>query len=105
MVARATRRCEVLTKTGILSPKLDHQNILVVDDDPKICTLLRNLFEGAGYRVSEAQNADEALDLVAKEHPDLVTLDLQLGREDGLDVARAITGDLDRADCHGYRAR
>lgn len=70
--------------------EMDQHCILVVDDDPKIRTLLGNVFEGAGYRVSMAQSADEALALVKSDKPDLVTLDLQLGREDGLDVARSI---------------
>ena len=64
--------------------------ILVVDDDPKIRTLLRNVFEGGGYAVEEADSAEAALQDIEKAQPSLVTLDLQLGADDGLDVARSI---------------
>ncbi|MCK0097348.1 response regulator transcription factor [Yoonia sp. F2084L] len=64
--------------------------ILVVDDDPKIRTLLRRCFEGAGSTVREAGDKRTALAILAADPVDLVTLDLDLGHDDGLDVARAM---------------
>jgi DNA-binding response OmpR family regulator len=64
--------------------------ILVVDDDPKIRKLLRRCFEGEGRTVHEAGNKAGALAALATYPVDLVTLDLDLGNDDGFDVARAI---------------
>ena len=64
--------------------------ILVVDDDPKIRTLLRRCFEGEGSEVREAGDKAATLQALAEGQVDLVTLDLDLGRDDGLDVAKAI---------------
>jgi len=64
--------------------------ILVVDDDPKIRTVLRRCFEGEGSRVVEAGDASATLAALDAGGVDLVTLDLDLGRDDGLEVARTI---------------
>jgi DNA-binding response OmpR family regulator len=64
--------------------------ILVVDDDPKIRNLLRRCFEGAGSTVIEAGNKAETLAALSTNRIELVTLDLDLGNDDGLDVATAI---------------
>lgn len=64
--------------------------ILVVDDDPKIRTLLRRCLEGEGYGVQEAANKAEALAAVATKSIDLITLDLNLGADDGIDIAQHI---------------
>jgi len=64
--------------------------ILVVDDAAEIRNLLQDLFSVGGYEVRVAANASDALHYLKTEKIDLVTLDLQLGSEDGLDVARRI---------------
>lgn len=65
-------------------------HILVVDDDLKIRTLLRRCFEGEGFAVSEAKDGAE-LRVCLERHPiTLITLDLNLGKENGLDLAREI---------------
>jgi DNA-binding response OmpR family regulator len=64
--------------------------ILVVDDDAKIRTLLRRLFEGEGWEVLEASSRDEVRGQLAAGKVDLVTLDLVLGGEDGLTIAREL---------------
>jgi len=64
--------------------------ILVVDDDPKIRTLLRRLFEGEGWDVAEAASREEVRNQLASGRVDLVTLDLVLGGEDGLTIAREL---------------
>ena len=64
--------------------------ILVVDDEPKIRTLLRRCFEGEGARVEEAADMAATLAVLERQKIDLVTLDLNLGSDDGLEVAKAI---------------
>ena len=63
-------------------------HIVVVDDEAPIRTLLRNCFEQEGYRVSEAASGAELLKLVKGGNVDLITLDLTLGSESGLEIAR-----------------
>jgi DNA-binding response OmpR family regulator len=64
--------------------------ILVVDDEPEVRALLRKCFERESFRVLEAKNGAE-LRACIEQHPiSLITLDLTLGGEDGLELARAI---------------
>lgn len=63
--------------------------ILVVDDDPKIRRLLKAELK-SHFRVIEAENASEALEMVEKKHPWLVLLDLMLPDMDGLELLRRI---------------
>lgn len=64
------------------------KTILVVDDEPKLRKLLVTCFEGEGYQTCEAGDAASALRSFEVQRPDLVTLDLRLGEDSGLDVAR-----------------
>ena len=64
--------------------------ILVVDDDPEVRHLLRTCFEREGYIVSEACDAVGARTALEAEGIGLITLDLTLGRDDGLTLAREI---------------
>ena len=66
----------------------DQQRILIVDDEPEVRALLRTGLEGEGFAVAEAADGRQALALIASHPIDLVTLDLKLGGEDGLKVAR-----------------
>jgi two-component system KDP operon response regulator KdpE len=64
--------------------------ILIIDDEPAIRRLLRTSLAANDYRTIEAENGKAALDLVAREKPDLVVLDLGLPDIDGLEVIRRI---------------
>ena len=66
------------------------QTILVVDDDIKIRNLVRNVFEDGGYEVHEAARAGEVLGFIRAQAFDLITLDIHLGAESGLQIARDI---------------
>jgi DNA-binding response OmpR family regulator len=68
----------------------EHAHIAVVDDDPKIRAILRKCFEHEGYRVSEAATGADLYALLESQRIDLITLDLGLAYEDGLDVARQV---------------
>jgi DNA-binding response OmpR family regulator len=65
-------------------------HILVVDDEDAVRTLLRDCFELEGFRVSEARDGQELAAHIADGAPDLITLDLKLGGENGLELARKI---------------
>ena len=66
------------------------QTILVVDDDPKIRTLLRNVLEDDGFGVIEAATATEVLRVIETSAVSLISLDLNLGSDNGIDLARQI---------------
>ncbi|MBN9518048.1 sigma-54-dependent Fis family transcriptional regulator, partial [bacterium] len=61
-------------------------NILVVDDEITLRRTLRITLESQGHAVAEAGTGAEAAARVRVARPDLVLLDLKLGRENGLDV-------------------
>jgi two-component system response regulator GlrR len=65
-------------------------HILVVDDDPDLLRLLSMRLSGAGYRVTAAVSAEEALVKIAMERPQLVLSDVQLPGKDGLALFDAI---------------
>ncbi|MDU8912451.1 response regulator transcription factor [Aestuariicoccus sp. MJ-SS9] len=64
--------------------------VLIVDDDPKIRGLLRNVLETEGFKTLEAATGKEAMAEVQKGTPALVTLDIRLGPDNGLEIAREI---------------
>lgn len=63
--------------------------ILVVEDKPSMRRMLRETLEGAGYKVDEAADGEEALKKLSLNHYQLVVTDLKLPRKDGLAVLRA----------------
>ncbi len=64
------------------------ETILIVDDEPEVRTLLRTGLEAEGFSVVEAGNGAEAETHLASRSISLLTLDLKLGGEDGLKLAR-----------------
>lgn len=69
---------------------MPNRKLLIVDDDAKIRALLRNVLEEEGFAVVEAESAPAALDIVLGEDLALITLDIHLGGDNGLDLAREI---------------
>ncbi len=67
---------------------MQNKKILIVEDDPKIRALLRACFEGEGASVSEATNMKDVQNAFENDVPDLVTLDIGLAGENGLDITR-----------------
>jgi two-component system, OmpR family, response regulator len=62
--------------------------LLVVDDDVDIRTLLAEQLGRAGYQVSTASDGAQMRQVLQREHVDLIVLDLNLPREDGLTLCR-----------------
>src|SRR5688572_18093692 len=65
-------------------------HILVVEDDAALRAILREAFEAEGIAVLEAADKATFLRNLETEPVDLITLDLGLGQEDGLELARQI---------------
>ncbi|UCE71363.1 MAG: response regulator [Nitrospiraceae bacterium] len=66
------------------------KKILVVDDEKNIRLLLKEELQDEGYDVIMAENGAAALEMIQKEVPDLVTLDIKMPGEDGLSILRKI---------------
>jgi DNA-binding response OmpR family regulator len=64
--------------------------ILAVDDEPHVLKLLRANLESSGYKVLTAEDGEQAVEMVERELPDLVLLDLMLPKLDGYAVCRRI---------------
>jgi len=65
-------------------------HVLVVDDEPPIVNLVRGYLEREGWSVLTASDGGEALDIVRREQPDVVVLDLMLPGLDGVEVCREL---------------
>ena len=69
--------------------------VLVVDDEPFICRSLSFVLRKDDYEVFEARNGEEALEVIRKEHPHLVFLDVMMPKINGFDVTRTVKADPD----------
>ena len=66
------------------------QNILIVDDDEKICWAFEQFLTDEGYNPIIANNAEEGLRQIESKRPDLVMLDIRLPGISGLDALQEI---------------
>ena len=64
--------------------------ILVVEDNTKNLKLVRDVLQLAGFEIIEATTGEDGVELAAREHPDLVLMDLQLPGIDGTEALRQI---------------
>ncbi len=69
------------------------RTVLVVEDEPRIASLVRDYLEHAGFAVLTAGDGAGGLALARTRRPDAIVLDLGLPRVDGLDVIRTLRRD------------
>ncbi len=69
---------------------MNNQTILVVDDEPNMCNILRRILEAEGYKVKMAYDGTKALKLTKKEKPDLILLDIVMPGIDGREVCQEV---------------
>ena len=67
--------------------------IMIVDDDPYIVKYMVDILTDNGYATCYASDGSEALDIVKREKPDLVTLDLEMPNEWGPRFYRKMSKD------------
>lgn len=73
--------------------------VAVVDDSPEARRLIRRILQSQGdFEIFEAVDGREAIDLVTREHPDLVILDLMMPEVDGFAVLDALRSKPDTAN-------
>lgn len=71
-------------------PVANPPSILLVEDDRLIRATLAAGIRQAGYRVDEAESAEQALELVRQHAPDLALIDVRLPGMSGIDLARRL---------------
>ncbi len=69
------------------------KKILIVDDEPDMVAFLKTLLEDNGYETTAASDGDEALEKVAAERPDLISLDLLMPNKTGIKMFRELRKD------------
>ncbi len=67
-----------------------HDIVLVVDDDTSILDTVSAILSGEGYAVMSAASGQEALDVMSREQPVVILLDMRMPVMDGWAVARAL---------------
>jgi len=70
------------------------RSIVIIEDDPKARLLLRRILQTRGeYRIFEADDGAAGLELVRRERPDVILLDLMMPGMDGFEVLEALKAD------------
>lgn len=64
--------------------------LLIIEDDPTLCQLLKHNFEFVGYKVRTASDGRKGLKAIFELHPDLILLDIMLPEINGFDLCRRI---------------
>lgn len=71
------------------------KKVLIVDDDDRIRLFMREALSKFGYQMFEASNGEEALQIVRREKPQLMLLDLAMPKMTGYEVCKHIRADAD----------
>ena len=72
---------------------VNQKTILVVDDEPDVCTYISTLLEDHGYTTISAKNGEEAMVKLKAASPDLITLDISMPEKSGVKLFREIKED------------
>ena len=67
--------------------------ILVLDDDPDICIMIKMVLDYYGYDAMDAENEVNAKKIISSNHVDLVIMDMLLSGADGTDICRRLKQD------------
>ncbi len=71
------------------------KKILIVDDEPDVITFLSAVLQENGYKTLSAKDGVEALEILHKEKPDLVLLDLMMPKKSGITMFQELRKDPD----------
>lgn len=96
---------EMLSHTDSDMPKIDygqpsrvdtkHHSILAVEDNPELLAFLKQHFSDSFKTVFAAANGKEALEIIGKEHPDIVVSDVVMPLMDGFELCRRVKSDIE----------
>lgn len=83
---------------GFEEDSISGMKILVVDDVLDNLSILGHFLQKSGLNISVAQNGEKAFELVSKNKPDLVLLDIRMPGIDGYEVCKKLKGDVGTKD-------
>ena len=69
---------------------MNAKTILYVEDNELNRRIVRDLLKRTSYRLLEAPDGETSLDIVRRERPDLILMDIQLPRVSGIEVTRTL---------------
>lgn len=70
---------------------MNNKSILIVDDEMELLTMIRAIFERAGYtQIASASSAKEALKIISTKIPDMIVLDVMMPEMDGFELLQEI---------------
>ncbi|MFC1679077.1 response regulator [Elusimicrobiota bacterium] len=75
----------------------DKKRILIIEDEPHVSKYIRMFLEDAGFEILCADDGQSGMDLLRKERPDLVILDLMMPKKTGTDFYKRLTRDKELA--------
>ena len=67
--------------------------ILIVEDEPKVLKLIRDLLQVSGYTTIEANGGEQGIKLAKDKKPDLILMDIMMPKMDGYTACAAIKAD------------
>src|SRR5205809_525616 len=73
---------------------MNRERVLVVEDDLKLLQQVKDMLIAQGYEAAAVGSAEEALERVERERPDIIILDISLPGIDGLTACRTLCGQL-----------
>jgi len=66
------------------------KKLLIVDDNEGVRHLVSRWLERSGFQVLEARDGNEAVEVTAREHPEIVLADIRMPKIDGIELARIL---------------
>ena len=69
------------------------KSVLIVEDDPDILDVFKQIVESTGFDVKVADSGERAFEMLSNGHFDAMVLDIMLPRVDGFEVARRVKAD------------
>lgn len=73
--------------------RVERKQVLVIDDEPDMTSYISSILEGYQYTVRTANSAHEAEEMIGKNRPDLILLDLMMPGRTGIQLFSRLKGD------------
>ena len=67
---------------------MNQKKILIIEDEPNIIEILREMGTSLEYEIIEARNGEDGLISIQDNHPDLIILDIMLPKKDGIAILK-----------------
>lgn len=83
----------VVSKTGFIANTENKKTILIVEDEPETAEMLAEMLRLSGYRTVKSFGGAASINLVSKEQPDAVLLDMVMPDVSGLEILRYVRRD------------